>query len=52
MNETTDKDLATHLSITSVWLWNLLKDNSARHVQGMAEFYGVTVSDFIKRGES
>ena len=51
MNETKDEKLAQHLSITTVWLWNLLKDNSPRHVQKMAEFYGVTVSEFIKRGE-
>jgi len=46
------RDLADHLSITNVYLSKLLRDNSPRHLEGMASFYGVVVSEFIREGEN
>jgi hypothetical protein len=46
MNGTTQVQLAEH------WLGKMLKDNNAKHVASMAAFYGITTSEFIKRGES
>lgn len=51
MAGTTQKELAAHIGITSIYLGKVMKDNSPRHVEAMANFYGVPVSEFVKRGE-
>ena len=52
INETTQVQLAKHLMFTQPWLGKMLKDNNSKHVASMAAFYGITTSEFIKRGES
>lgn len=47
----TKQELAAHLNITTPYLSRLLKDNDTRKVKEMADFYHLTVSDFIKWGE-
>ena len=44
-------DLARHLGITRVWLWQHLKDNNEKYIEQMAEFYDVSVFEFINRGK-
>lgn len=51
MSETSERDLAESLGITRTWLWKLLKENNPKHLSKMAMFYGVSVSEFVKRGE-
>lgn len=51
MTDTTIKDLSAHIGVTRVWLSKKLAENNPKYLQSMAEFYGVTVSEFIKRGE-
>ncbi len=51
MSETSERDLAESLGITRTWLWKLLKENNPKHIEKMADFYGISVSEFIKRGE-
>lgn len=48
----TQNDLAAHLKITGVWLRRMMKDNSPRYISKMSDFFGITVSEFIKHGES
>ena len=52
MNSTTQIKLAAHLQFTQPWLGKMLKDNNPRHIADMAEFYGISTSEFIARGES
>ncbi|MEO9497677.1 MAG: hypothetical protein ABJG42_24600 [Vibrio splendidus] len=51
MTETNINDLAANLGITRVWLWKKLSENNPKYIGKMAMFYGVSVSEFIKRGE-
>jgi hypothetical protein len=51
MNGTTQVQLAEHLQFTQPWLGKMLKDNNSKHVERMAEFYNISTSEFIKRGE-
>lgn len=51
MTDTTVNDLADSLGITRVWLWKKLSENNPKYISKMAVFYGVSVSEFIKRGE-
>jgi len=51
MTDTTVNDLAANLGITRVWLWKKLSENNPKYIGKMAMFYGVSVSEFIKRGE-
>lgn len=51
MKETTQYHLAQYLKVTLPWLGKLLKNNSPKHVEKMADFYGITTSEFIARGE-
>ena len=51
MSETTEKDLAQAMGFTSVWLWKMIKENNPKHIEKMADFYDISVSEFIKRGE-
>lgn len=51
MTGTTQQELARHLGVTGVWLSRIMRDNSPRHLGKMADFYGITVSEFVKRGE-
>jgi DNA-binding Xre family transcriptional regulator len=45
------QDLAAHMKITAVYLSMLLRKNSSSHIEKMAAFFDMTVSDFIKEGE-
>ena len=47
----TKQELAKHLNITTPYLSRLLRDNDSRRIKEMADFYHLTVSDFIKWGE-
>ena len=49
--DTTKQQLAQHMGITTPYLSKLLKENDAKHIAKMADFYHLTVSDFIKWGE-
>lgn len=44
-------ELAHHLGITRVWLWHNIKENTEKYVDKMAEFYGISVFEFINRGK-
>jgi hypothetical protein len=51
MNGTTQVQLAEYLKFTQPWLGKMLKDNNPKHIANIAVFYGITTSEFIKRGE-
>lgn len=45
------KDLAAHLKMTGTYLSKQLHDNNPKHLSRMAEFFGTSVSEFVKAGE-
>ena len=47
----TVRQIAEHLRVTMPWVKKMMKGNNPRHIEDIAEFYRIPVSEFIKVGE-